>query len=131
MDVVEKKENPFLKRTELILNVDHTGQATPKRDDLIKEIAGKFSSTPEKVTIDYIFSQSGLSKAKVKAKVWKEKVPEKKVKKEKPKKEKKEEKPPEAKPEEKSEEKPKEEAKPEEKKPEEKKEEPKKEGEKK
>ena len=82
IDIIEKKDNLFLKRADLILIIDHTGQATPKKDDLIKEIAGKFSSTPEKVTIDYIFSEHGLSRAKVRAKVWKEKPPEKKVKKE-------------------------------------------------
>jgi ribosomal protein S24E len=120
IDIIEKKENPFLKRTDLILTVDHAGQATPKKDDLIKEIAGKFSSSPEKVTIDYIFSDFGLQKAKVKAKIWKENPPEKKFKKKEPKPEKIVEK---------KEEKPEEKLK--EKKPAEKKEEPKKEGEKK
>jgi len=121
IDIIEKKDNPFLKRTDLILTIDHTGLATPKKDDLIKEIAGKFSSIPEKVTIDYIFSEYGLSRAKVKAKVWKEKPPEKKLKKREPKAEKEVKK---------KEEKSKEQ-KVEEKKPAEKKEEPKKEGEKK
>ncbi len=92
LDIIEKKENLFLKRTDLILTVDHAGQSTPKKDELIKEIAGQFNSVPEKVTIDYIFSESGLSKARIKAKVWSEKPPEKKVKKkeEKPAEEKKE-----------------------------------------
>jgi ribosomal protein S24E len=126
MDVLDKKENPFLKRTDLILMIDHVGQATPKKEEIIKEIAGKFDSSPEKVTVEYIFSEFGLAKAKVKAKVWKEKAPEKNKKMKKTEEGKKEEQP-------------KEETKKEEKKPEEKpkevkvekKEEPKKEGEKK
>jgi len=81
IDVVEKNENPLLKRTDLILTVDHTGQATPKKDELIKEISEKFSSVPENVEIIYIYTESGLAKSKVKAKIWKEKPPEKKVKK--------------------------------------------------
>jgi ribosomal protein S24E len=126
MDVLDKKENPFLKRTDLILMIDHAGQATPKKEEIIKEIAGKFDSSPEKVTVEYVLTEFGLTKSKVKAKVWKEKPPEKvkKVKKTE---------------EAKKEEQPKEETKKEEKKPEEKpkevktekKQEPKKEGEKK
>jgi ribosomal protein S24E len=87
LDVVEKKENPFLKRTDLILTVDHKGQATPKAEDLEKSIAEQFKSVPEKVEIVYIFSEVGLAKAKVKARVWKEKTIEKKKKKEAPKEE--------------------------------------------
>jgi ribosomal protein S24E len=107
IDVVEKKENPFLKRTDLMLGVDHSGKATPNRDELEKMIAKKYKSIPEKVEIVYIFSEAGLSRSKVKARIWKEKAPEKKVRKKKPKKEK----PPEPKPEEKKEEKPAEEKK--------------------
>ena len=81
MDVIEKKDNPFLKRTDLMLMVDHKGQATPKREDLEKDIAKQFKSVPEKVEIVYIFSGVGLTKSKVKARVWKEKVVEKKVRK--------------------------------------------------
>jgi len=100
MDVVEKKENPFLKRIDLMLSVDHTRKATPKRDELEKMIADKFKSVPEKVEIVYIFSEAGLAKSKVKARVWKEKIVVKKEKKKEPKKEKKPEKPKETKTEE-------------------------------
>jgi len=96
MDVVEKKENPFLKRIDLMLSIDHTRKATPKRDELEKMIADKFKSVPEKVEIVYIFSEAGLAKSKVKARVWKEKIVVKKEKK----KEKKPEKPKETKTEE-------------------------------
>ena len=135
IDIIEKRENPFLKRTDLLLSIDHKGQATPKRDDLEKDIANQFKSVPEKVEIIYIFSEAGLTRSKVKARVWKEKIVEKKIRKGKEKKPKKEVKPKEgAKPEEKKLESNPEEKKPEEKpvekkeeKPPEKKEEPKKE----
>jgi len=139
LDVIEKRDNPFLKRTDLLLSVNHKGQATPKRKDLEKDIANQFKSVPEKIEIVYIFSEKGLTKSKVKARVWKEKIVEKKVKKPKEKKpkeepkkeekvEEKKEKPKEEKPPEKKEE-PKEKPKEEKKQPEEKSE--KKEGEKK
>jgi ribosomal protein S24E len=80
LDVVEKKENPFLKRTDLILTVDHKGQATPKTEDIEKSIAEEFKTVPEKVEVVYILSEKGLAKSRVKAKVWKEKTVEKKKK---------------------------------------------------
>jgi len=113
IDVIDKKENPFLKRADLILTVDHAGKATPKKDELAKMIADKLKSVPEKVEIVYIFTESGLSKSKVKARVWKEKVPVKKVKKEKVEKPKEETKPEEKKKEKPKEVKPEEEKKPE------------------
>lgn len=129
IDVIEQKKNPFLKRTDLILMVDHTGQATPKEEELKKTIAQKFKTGPDHVEVVYIFTQAGIAKSKVKSRIWKSKAPVKKVKpkvekpkKEKPKKEEKpEEKPPEkkveAKPKEEVKEKPKEEPKKEEPKP--------------
>ncbi|MCX6821649.1 MAG: hypothetical protein NTW30_02615 [Candidatus Aenigmarchaeota archaeon] len=116
IDVLEKRENPILKRTDLLLKVDHDKQPTPKKEELTKAIADMFNSVPEKVEIIYIFSDVGATKAKVKAKIWEEKPPEKKKKEkvEKPKEEKPTEKKEEAKPAEKPVEK-KEEKKPEEK----------------
>ena len=83
IDVLEEKENPFLKRKDVMLIVDHTGTATPKVDDLISRLSEKFKVEPDKTEIVYIFSQPGVAKSKVKARFWKEKV----VKKEKPKEE--------------------------------------------
>jgi ribosomal protein S24E len=114
IDVLEKRENSILKRTDLLLLVDHPKQPTPKKEELAKAIADMFKSVPEKVEILYIFSEVGITKARVKARVWEEKPPEKKKKmKEKPKGEKvekkeekvekKEEKKPEEKPTEKKE----------------------------
>jgi len=111
IDVIEQKKNPFLKRTDLMLMIDHTGSATPKEEELKKEIAQKFKSGPDHVEVVYIFTQAGIAKSKVKSRIWEGKTPVKKVKKPKVEKPKEEPKP---------EEKPKEEAKPEEKKPEEK-----------
>ena len=80
LDVLDKKENQFLKRTDVILTVDHKGQPTPKSEDIEKSIAEEFKSVPEKVEIIYIFSEAGLAKSKIKARVWKEKTIEKKKK---------------------------------------------------
>jgi len=87
IDVIEQKKNPFLKRTDLMLMVDHTGSATPKEEELKKEIAKKFKSGPDHVEVVYIFTQAGIAKSKVKSRIWVGKAPVKivKPKKEKPK----------------------------------------------
>jgi small subunit ribosomal protein S24e len=82
IDVLEKRENPILKRIDLLLSVNHDKQPTPKKEELAKGIAEMFKSVPEKVEIIYIFSEVGATKARVKAKVWEE-TPSKKKKKEK------------------------------------------------
>ena len=60
--VLTEKKNPILKRTDLMLMVDHIGQPTPKTDDIIKKIAEKFNTSPEKVEVVYIFSQKGIGR---------------------------------------------------------------------
>jgi ribosomal protein S24E len=87
MDVTEEKKNTFFKRTDLMFTLDHTGQPTPKVEDVKKEITEKFKTTPDKVEIIYILTHAGDAKSRVKSRIWEEGVPVKKVKerKEKPK----------------------------------------------
>jgi len=75
IDIIEQKKNPFLKRTDLMLMVDHTGSATPKEEELKKEIAKKFKSGPDHVEVVYIFTQAGIAKSKVKSRIWIGKAP--------------------------------------------------------
>ena len=84
IDILNEKENPFLKRRDLHLSVEHIGTATPKTEDLISKLAEKFKADQDKIEIVYIFSHKGIAKSKVKARIWKEKL----VKKEKQKEEK-------------------------------------------
>jgi len=80
MDVTEEKKNTFFKRTDLIFTLDHTGQPTPKVEDVKKEITEKFKTTPDKVEIIYILTHAGDAKSRVKSRIWEEGVPVKKVK---------------------------------------------------
>lgn len=81
VNIVEKKENPFLERTDLKVLVKHSSQPTPTREEIIKQISGKLKADASKVVIDYIFTETGKSESKVKAKVYKGKPPVRKVKK--------------------------------------------------
>jgi len=73
MKILEEVENKLLDRKEIKFSVKHDKAATPKKQDLIKEIATKYSAPEENVVIDYIFTKKGMSESDVKAKVYKEK----------------------------------------------------------
>jgi small subunit ribosomal protein S24e len=89
-NVIEEKENKLLGRKELRIDLKHPAAPTPKKQDLIKELAAKYSVPEEHVVIDFIFSKRGFAGSTAKVKIYKEKP---KMKEKKIKEEKKEEKP--------------------------------------
>jgi ribosomal protein S24E len=118
IQIIDEKENPMLKRRELVVSIDYEGGSTISKADLQKSLAEQLNANIENVEVSKILSEIGLTRGKAWIKIWKEKkVPiYSEIKKEKKKPVKK---PPEKKPEkpkpEIEEEKPKEEPKPEEK----------------
>ena len=83
IEIIEEKDNPFLKRKDLMIMIDHAGQPTPKKEDLTKFLAEKYKVESEKVEVVYIFSETGIARSKAKARIWKEKPKVKKRKEEK------------------------------------------------
>ncbi|MDI6807141.1 MAG: hypothetical protein QMD14_05045 [Candidatus Aenigmarchaeota archaeon] len=77
--VLEEKENLFFKRKELKVEIGHAGLPTPKKDEVITELAKKYSVDPTQVTIDYILTKSGTTSSLVKAKILEEKPKEEKL----------------------------------------------------
>ncbi|MFH0949441.1 MAG: hypothetical protein V1802_03050 [Candidatus Aenigmatarchaeota archaeon] len=82
ISIESEKENPFLKRKELILAVSHEKSATPSRSTFQQLIVEQLGFENEKIDIINIFSHPGLSSSYSKVFVWHEKKPVK-VKKEK------------------------------------------------
>ena len=72
-DILEEKENPFFGRKELKINIKHPNLATPPKQNLLKELASKYSVPEENIIIDYIFSKKGLNESTAKVKIYKEK----------------------------------------------------------
>ncbi len=70
IEIVEEKENPFLKRKELKLVLKHPNLPTPSKQELKKELASKFSLSEEQIQIDYIFSKKGLCESFSKVKIF-------------------------------------------------------------
>ena len=78
MDIViaEEKDNPFFKRKDLKIRIKHLASSTPSKNDIVKELATKYSVDALQVQIDYIFSQKGLGDSFVKCKILNEKPKE-------------------------------------------------------
>jgi len=83
--IVDEKQNPFLKRKELLIEIDHEGEATPSFDALQQFIIRETKEDPQKVEILNIYSSKGAAIAKSQVHIWEEKkiINKKKVKKEK------------------------------------------------
>src|SRR5437867_10399381 len=73
LKILEERENPFFKRKELKILINHANSATPSKNDLIKELAGKNSVDASQVVVDYIFSKKGLPESFAKVKILREK----------------------------------------------------------
>ena len=96
MRILNEKENPLLKRKEIIVSMDYDGKATISKAELQKMLSEELKTSIDSVEVTKIFSEFGTPRGKAWIKVWKEKkVPiyseVKKEKAEKPKEEKKEE----------------------------------------
>lgn len=84
--IIEEKENPVLKRREVVASLDYDGQATVSRAVLQKTLADEMKTAIDSIEITKILSETGVHRGKAWIKVWKEKkVPiYSEVKKEKP-----------------------------------------------
>lgn len=72
-DNLEERDNKLLGRKEIKFSIKHEKAATPKKQDMIKELAAKYSVSEEQVGIDYIFTRKGMTTSDVKVKIYKEK----------------------------------------------------------
>lgn len=80
LNVLKNYDNKLLDRRDLIIEIDHSGQPTPKKSEVEKMIAEHFKTKPEHVEIVYIFSLSGKAASKVKAKIWNKPIKKEEVK---------------------------------------------------
>ncbi len=67
------KKNALLNRDEYILSIDHSGKPTPKRAELLKEIAKELKKPEDCIIIDKIFTEFGRSASKLKVQVYEKK----------------------------------------------------------
>jgi len=72
-NVIEEKENPLLKRKELLLSIDYEGGSTPSKSELQKFLAEQLNANMENLEISKVLSEIGLPRGKAWVKIWEEK----------------------------------------------------------
>ncbi|MGC8565178.1 MAG: 30S ribosomal protein S24e [Thermoplasmata archaeon] len=60
LEIIEKKENPLLHRTEINFRIRFQRERTPSRADVRNMMAKNFSSELERVIIDHMRTSFGL-----------------------------------------------------------------------
>jgi ribosomal protein S24E len=73
IDVIVEKENPLLKRKEVIVNLEFNGKATVSKAELQKMLSEEFKVNMDSIEISKILSEIGMPKGKAWIKIWNEK----------------------------------------------------------
>ncbi|MFH1013584.1 MAG: 30S ribosomal protein S24e [Thermoplasmatota archaeon] len=70
IEINEKKNNPFLDRTEVHFTILHANQKTPNRDVVRSELAESLNTKKEHVIIEYLNSEFGIQKTTGYARIY-------------------------------------------------------------
>ena len=70
IEITEKKNNPFFKRTEVHFTVIHENQKTPKQAIIRNELENSMNTKKENIIIEEIQSNYGIQQSKGYAKVY-------------------------------------------------------------
>ncbi len=73
LEIVSRKDNPLLDRTELEVLAHHTGQPTPTRDEVRDQVAAAMKAKKEQVLVDHMESTFGKGLTRGYVKVYKSK----------------------------------------------------------
>jgi small subunit ribosomal protein S24e len=71
LEIIERKENPFLDRIELRFKLRYDGAPVPPYGEINKELASQLNADKELIVIDKIEPTTGKSEAKGYAKIYK------------------------------------------------------------
>lgn len=70
IEITEKKNNPFFKRTEVHFIISHENQGTPNQAIIRNELASELNAKKENIIIESIDSSFGIQQTKGYAKVY-------------------------------------------------------------
>ena len=73
MKVIEEKENPLLKRKEVLVLLEYDGKATMSKAVLQKMVSEEMKAAIDSVEVSKILSEVGTPMGKAWIKIWKEK----------------------------------------------------------
>jgi small subunit ribosomal protein S24e len=75
IEIKSEKNNPLLKRKELLIEAVHENEPTPSRAALQELVTKQFGYEPEKTDVRSIYTDGGSCCSQVKVFVWAEKIP--------------------------------------------------------
>ena len=70
IEITDKKNNPFLKRTEVQFIISHENQKTPNQVIIKNELANSLNTNKENIIIDHLRSNYGIQKTYGYAKIY-------------------------------------------------------------
>lgn len=73
MQVLDEKENPLLKRKEVLIALDYDCKSTVSKAELQKMVSEELKASLDSVEITKIISEVGMPRGKAWVKLWKEK----------------------------------------------------------
>lgn len=73
MKKLKETTSPLLNRTRVEYEIDHFQRATPKKDELKKQLAAELKTPEDSIYLKHVYSHFGLSKSKIVADVYKSK----------------------------------------------------------
>ncbi len=71
MKILNQIEAPLLNRTRVVLELEHLGKSTPKKEEIQKEVSTFLKESPELISIKHVYSKYGIGKSKVIINVYK------------------------------------------------------------
>lgn len=73
ISIMNEKNNPLMKRKELLIDIDHSGGATPAKAAIQIFLSKVLKKDAEHIDVRNIFSDHGKAKSRAKIFVWEEK----------------------------------------------------------
>jgi ribosomal protein S24E len=67
---VSEKDNPFMKRKELVVTIEHSSAATPGNAIIQAGLAREWKVSPEQVDIRGIYTRTGRQSSRTEVFVW-------------------------------------------------------------
>lgn len=74
VNIVNERHNPFLKRKEIAVRIEHENEPTPTKDALQQYLAKELKTDAGKIEVRGIFTEAGLPESNAKIFAWEEKV---------------------------------------------------------
>lgn len=73
-NVVDKKDNPLMKRKDVKAVIGHEGKPTPSRYDILQEASGALKANKDNIIINKVFGLKGMDSSEVKITVYENKA---------------------------------------------------------